>query len=277
MSNEFFEGVEQVEAYMAGKKAKLPVFYRSARSMTAVFPALIPELKKLIPDPRYKPAQIAPGIGAIHLTAFEYYDTDIDPYNEFAIGILLNDPQALKLPGYNLLHQLARFNFYTYIHHLPVTTDLALRGGIDIYNYPKFLAGIDFADTSQELTCHLSEKGDSILTFKGQKISATRSGIMKYFCHLYQFKQLQGAEFKVNARKYSVAPGVGAASLELGDFHPVAQELKKALLTTKPLVYIYIPEMQSILYGPDRLSVPLMVKLLRDNMGLPLEELASPK
>ncbi len=275
MHHDFFDGVEQVEATLIGKELKLPIFYRSARSMTAVFPASLPALKRMVPDPRYSPAQLAPGVGAIHLSALEYYDTDIEPYNEFAIGVLLNDPYVMPVPGYNMLRQLIRLNFYTYIHHLPVTTELALRGGIDVYNYPKFLAGIDFSDTDQALTCVLSENGEQILTLKGRKISATRSGIMKYFCHLYQFKQLQGAEFKVNAIKYSLIPGIGKASLELGTTHPVAQELKGALLSSQPMIYIYMPEIQCILYGPDRLSLPLQVRLMRENLGIPLEELTS--
>jgi len=277
MHHNFFEGVEQVEASMAGKKAKLPVFYRSARAITAVFPALMWNLKKLIPDPRYKPAQISPGVGAMHLTAFEYYDTDIEPYNEFAVGVLLNDPNLMEIPGYNLLRQLARVNFYTYIHHLPVDTEIALRGGVDIYNYPKFLSRINFTDTRQEVTCDLSEGGQDILSLSGKKIKANWSGIMKYFCHLYQFKQLQSAEFKVNAINYSVAPGPGNASLELGNSHPVARELRNTLLTTQPLLYIYMPDIQCILYGPDKLSVSLLVRMLQDNMGLPLDELSAQK
>ncbi|MBC7247194.1 MAG: acetoacetate decarboxylase family protein [Actinobacteria bacterium] len=275
MHHDFFDGVEQVEAQLVGKEAKLPVFYRSARAMTAVFPATVLALKKLIPDPRYSPAQMVPGIGALHLTAFEYYDTDIEPYNEFAIGVLLNDPHVLPVPGYNLLRQLIRMNFYTYIHHLPVNTEIALRGGIDIYNYPKFLADIAYTDSEQEVTCDLSQGGDLILRLTGQKISAARSGIMKYFCHLYQFKQLQGAEFKVNAIRYALVPAPGKVRLELGTSHPVAEELRRTLLTTQPLIYIYMPEIQCILYGPDRLSLPLLVRLLRENMGISLEELAA--
>lgn len=275
MHHNFFEGVEQLDALMGGKKVKLPVFYRSARAFTAVFPASLPAVKKMIPDSRYSPAQLAPGIAAIHLTAFEYYDTDIEPYNEFAVGVLLNDPNFINAPSYNLLRQLARSNYYTYIHHLPVTTDLALRGGIDIYNYPKFLAGINFSDTEGEVTCDLSENGEQILTLKGKKISANKSGIMKFFCHLYQSKQLQSAEFKLNGVKYGLVPGFGKASLELGSTHPIAKELRGALLSTQPFLYIYKPDIQCILYGPDRISLPLLVKLMQDNLGIPLDELAS--
>ncbi len=274
MHHDFFEGIEQVEATMAGKKAKLPVFYRSARSFTAIFPATVLSLRRLLPDSRYVPAQIAPGVGAIHLTAFEYYDTDIEPYNEFAIGVLLNDPQVMPIPGYNLLRQLLNLTFYTYIHHLPVTTEIALRGGIDVYNYPKFMAEIDFTDTEASVTCELKEKGELILRLEGKKVDTPRSGVMKYLCHLYQYRQPQGAEFKVNAIRYAIVPGFGKARLELGDRHPVALELRQTLLSTQPFMYMYMPEIQCILYGPDRLSLPLLVRLLRENMGIPVERLA---
>lgn len=270
MNHDFFEGVEQLDAIMGSKKVKLPIFYRSARAITAVFPASLPALKKMLPDSRYTPAQLFPGVGAIHLTAFEYYDTDIDPYNEFAVGVLLNDPHITGLPSYNILRQLARFNFYSYIHHLPVTTEVALRGGVDIYNYPKFLAGIDFSDSNEEVTCNLSENGEHILTLSGKKIVAEKSGVMKYFCHLYQSKQLQGAEFKVNARKCAIVPGMGKSTLELGSSHPVARELNEALLLKQPVLYIYMPDIQCILYGPDRLSLPLLLRLMRDHLGVDL-------
>jgi len=273
MEGDFFEGVEQIEAVMAGRKAKTPTFYRDARSFTLIFAAKLLALKRLMPDPRYIPAQILPGIGAVHLTAFEYYDTDIDPYNEFAIGVLLNSPYFLQIPCYNELRQLIQNSFYTYIHHLPVTTEIALRGGIDLYNYPKFLASIEFEDYAEWITCRLSENGQSICNLHGKKIPATRSGTMKFFCQLYQFKQPQSAEFKVNARQYAIVPGWKNSRIELGS-HSIAQELKELLISTTPLLYIYIPSMQAILYGPEHLSLAAIGLFMERGLGIPPAKLA---
>jgi hypothetical protein len=273
MKGDFFEGVEQVEAFLLGEKVKLPVFYRSARSFTAVFPASLFSLRRMVPDRRFVPAQLLPGVGGIHLTAFEYYDTDIHPYNEFAVGVLLNAPRFLQVPGYNALRQLVQGEFYTYIHRLPVNTEISLRGGVDIYNFPKFMAEITFTDTAEEVTCELREGGDLICRLSGRKVEARRSGVMKYFCHLYQSKQPQMAEFKINARAYTILPGPGNARLELGTSHPVAAELSRALLAPVPLIYIYNPDMQGILYGPDHLFMPLIYRMIRDNLGVDLESL----
>jgi hypothetical protein len=112
----FFDGVEQVDVWAAGTKVKLPIFYRAAKAHVAVFPASIFALKRLLPDPRFSPAQMLPGIGAVALACFEYHDTDVGPYNEVAFSVLLNNPDILTLPGYNMIRQLIRFNFYPYIY-----------------------------------------------------------------------------------------------------------------------------------------------------------------
>jgi len=265
----FFSGIDQVDLYLGEEIIKFPVFYRRARAYVATFPASIIALKRLLPDPRFTPAQVFPGIGVISLAAFEYYDTDIGPYNEFGISVALNNPNMLKIPGYNLLGQLLQYNFYAYIHHLPVTTEIALRGGVDFYNYPKFLASIDFIDTAGQVKCELKEKDDLICRFYGNKIPATKNTLMKFFCHLYQYKQPQYVEFKINALEYGLSFNSGDVELEIGTSHPVALELANTVLSKRAMMYIYIPRMEAILYGPEHLTAPLLKFVLEEGMKLP--------
>jgi hypothetical protein len=274
MPEDFFAGVDQLEAEIAGVRGKMPVFYRDARCFTLMLPARLLALRRLLPDPRFVPAQVLPGIGTVNLTAFEYYDTDIDPYNEFSVSILLNSNQFLQIPGYNALRQMLQNCFYAYIHHLPVTTEVALEGGIQLYNYPKFMASIDFSDTEEWVTCQLAVGGDLICRTKGRKIPAPRSDAMKYICHLYQYQQPQYAEMKVNARRYGMAWGQGNAELEVGTAHPVARELSSLLISEKPLVYIYVPSMQAILYSPEHISLASVAFFMESGFGLSLRDLA---
>jgi len=275
MPEDFFAGVDQLEAEIAGVRGKTPAFYRDARCFTLMLPARLLALRRLLPDPRFVPAQVLPCIGAVNLTAFEYYDTDINPYNEFSVSILLNSNQFLQIPGYNALRQMLQNCFYAYIHHLPVTTEVALEGGVQLYNYPKFMASIDFSDSDDWVTCELAVGDDLICRTKGRKIPAPRSGVMKYICHLYQYQQPQYAEMKVNARRYGMAMGQGNAELEVGTAHPVARELSSLLISEKPLVYIYVPSMQAILYGPEHISLASVAFFLEQGLGISLEDLAS--
>ncbi len=267
MEGDFFAGVDQVDVMMGDFKAKLPLFYRRGRGFSAVFPAPLWRVRQALPDRRFVPAQLAPGVAAVQMAAFEYYDVDIPPYNEFAMCIPLVSSSFQPLPVYNTLRQMLRMEYDVYFHHLPVTTEVAMRGGIDFYGFPKFLASIDFSDTQEWVECELKEEGELICTLRGRKIAAASSGIIKFFCHLYQDSQPQTAEGKMNARSYALNFNPTNAGLSLGTSHPIALELSKLLMSTRPLMYLYVPDFQLILYGPENLSLPLLKRSL-EAMGM---------
>jgi hypothetical protein len=96
---------------------------------------------------------------------------------------------------------------------------------------------------------------------------------MKYFCNLYQYQQPQYAEFKVNARKYSLSMKPDNAGLEVGPSHFMAREISRVLITTTPMMYIYVPSMQAILYGPEHLSLASVAFFLEKGLGVSVDEL----
>ena len=172
----FFDGVAQSEVAIAGEPARVPIFYYDGTATQAVFAARLGALRRLMPDPRFSPARLAPGLGAVAITCFEYRDTDIGPYNELAISVVLNEPWFLpNLPGLALVSSLRRRQLHAWVQHLPVTTEIARAGGVDFYNYPKFIAGIDFEESERRRTCRLSEGAEHILTLSGERIATPRA------------------------------------------------------------------------------------------------------
>lgn len=258
VQDDFFSGILQTDLTLPSGETKFPIFYRDARMFTLVLPANLIKLRKALPDVRLAPAQVMPGVGAMALTAFEYYDTDIRPYNEFSFGILLNAPYFLALPGYNMLRQYFAQLLNVYIYHLPVTTEIALRAGIDYWNYPKFIAGIDFSDTDSRITCDLSRDGEQILTMSGEKVQARNMGEMKFMCNLYQFRQPQIAEFKVNVVEGSVSWLPGNVSWAFNRSNDIGREISDLIIGNRALMYFYMPKIQCILYGPEYVPIPLM-------------------
>ena len=63
-----------------------------------MFPARLAALRRLMPDPRFTPARLAPGLGAVGLLCFKYRDSDIGPYSEVSISVALNDPWFDRAP-----------------------------------------------------------------------------------------------------------------------------------------------------------------------------------
>jgi hypothetical protein len=255
----FFEGVSQIEAALDGQPVKLPIFYYDGSAISAVFPARLKALRALMPDPRFSPARLAPGVGTVAITCFEYRDTDIGPYNELAISVPLNEPSsAPNLPGRAMIESLRRRQLHAWVQHLPVTTELARLGGVELYNYPKFIGGIEFEQTDTRRTCRLSEGQEHILTLSGALIATPRPQRFQLFSHLWMDHQPQGSEFKINAAAMGVSIGRGAAELELGTRHPIARELRSLLYSQRPIQYQYIPRFEGILYGPEHLTLPLI-------------------
>lgn len=258
----FFEGIEQVQLGYAGQTAGFPIFYYDGSEMTAIFPARLSALRALLPDPRFQPARIAPGLGTVSVTCFEYRDTDIGPYNELAIAIPLAGPgQGPNLPGVALTAASRRRQLHAFVHHLPVTTEVALQGGRVFYNFPKFVGGIDFSSDGDRWTCRLSEGAEHILTLRGRRIATPHAREMQFFSHLWMDRQPQSAEFRLNCLELGESMRRSSAELELGGRHPIALELGRLLVSRRPLQYQYVPRFEGILFGPEHLTLPLLERV----------------
>lgn len=258
----FFDGVAQSEVTIAGQPTAVPIFYYDGTSTSAVFAARLGALRRLMPDPRFRPARLAPGLGALAVTCFEYRDTDIGAYNELAISIVLNEPWFRpNLPLRAMVSGARTRQLHAWVHHLPVTTEIARVGGVDFYNYPKFVAGIDVEEHGRDRVCRLSEGVEHILTLTGARIATPRSEQVQMFSHLWMDRQPQRSEFKINALETGVSMRPGAASLTLGDRHPIARELAGLIAWRRPIQYQYTKRFEAILYGPERLSPALLGRL----------------
>jgi hypothetical protein len=199
----------------------------------------------------------------VAVSCFEYRDTDVGPYNEVAVAIPLNEPSfRANLPGRALWEGVRRGQMHSFIVHLPVTTEIALRGGIDLFNYPKFLAEIEFDESDGDRRCRLAEGRTPILTLTGPRLPAQGSDRLQRFCHTWMDGQPQQAEFALERLQVGTSKRPGAAVLELGDSHPIARELDRLLVSRRSLWYEYAPRFQAILYGPEHLTPALMELLV---------------
>ena len=71
-------------------------------------------------------------------------------------------------------------------------------------------------------------------------------------------RQPQSSEFKINAIQMGVSLRPGAATLELGERHPIARSWRACSLWRRPIQYQYMARFEGILYGTEHLSLPLI-------------------
>ena len=114
-----------------------------------------------------------------------------------------------------------------------MTTDIALRGGVDFYNFPKFMAQIDFAETPERRRCRLAEGDEHILTLSGPGFPTPRTDQVDWFCRLWMDGQPQTALFKINRLQVG-ATTRRTAVIEIGERHPIAQALDRLMAYEEP-------------------------------------------
>lgn len=249
MENNFFEGTAQWDVIIKNYPMKVPMFFYDNTSMTAIFTASTKKIKKYLPHPEMKPLELFPGKCLVAFMAFEYRKTDINPYNEFSISIPISFGRN-PVPGFSLLSSMIKKCFTAYIWHLPVTTEIARVGGVDVLGYPKIVAGIDFKKSSERLECTLSENGKMLVNMKGKVLPTGRGKRMTY--RTYSIKDGVTIEtyIHVNPIEFAQSRGNGAAEIEIGSGHQICDELKDVGLSKNPIVYQYSPLNQAILFFP---------------------------
>ncbi len=252
-NSEFFNGVIQWEMTSEefNLKGKLPVFYYDNTAMTAIYTASTAMVRRLLPRSDMFPVEVRRGRALAAFTAFEYRDSDIDPYNEFSISFPITFRKK-NIPGLTVLSMMARRYFTAYVWQLPVTTERARIGGVEMYGYPKFLADIVFSDEGSLLACTLSEGGKNILTLKGKKLKTSTEKVNRFKTYSIKDGVPLVANVYMNPREFGKSMSPKAAQLTLGD-HDISNQLRSLDLSDKPLFFQYMPMMEAILCGARNL------------------------
>lgn len=251
--SDFLKRIAQLELPMEpfDRKGKLPVFYYDNTSMTAAFTASTRKVRELLPDPNMQPLELLPGRCVVAFSAFEYRDTDIEPYNEFSIAFLMHYGRR-PLPGVGLLNGLFNRCFEAYVWQLPVTTEIARWGGVELYGYPKFVADIGFERKAESLDCVLSHEDRSILTLSGKVLPTKAEKPLRYRAYSMKDGIPLCANVYTNPLEYAQSLATGTATLTLGD-HAIAAALRELDLSTQPIMYQYCPRNELVLFGPRNL------------------------
>jgi hypothetical protein len=132
-----------------------------------------------------------------------------------------------------------------YIHHLPVTTEIALAAGVEFAGYPKFLANIEFEREAGWVTCRLAEGERHILNLAGRQLDLRAAPRARRHAFTVRNGRLLRSEIISGERGVGASRDASDVRLELGD-HPIAQELE-GLEIGGLLGYQYEREYQTIL------------------------------
>lgn len=246
---QFFEGILQRPIPEYG--VTLPIFYYQARSMTAIFTASTRAVSKKLPSSLH-PVELYPGRSMVAVSVFEYASSDIGAYNEVSVAALVNYGRK-GLPVISLLKQLIRNTFKAFIFHLPVTSETARKGAVELSGYPKFLADINFIEKENSLSCRMSVNGQDVLTFNGRKLKISQGPVTRTLVFNEKDGKMIYSNLYVKQDQFAQKMGGSSVQMEIGRNHEVCETLRALSLSPSPLLYQFSPQFQAILFDTKNL------------------------
>jgi hypothetical protein len=247
MNNEdFFKGIFQTEVKSGSYSIKFPVFYREVEYLSLFLLAPLDKIRGILPSKRMNPFRLTPWHSMFTITATQYKDSDLGPYNQVSIGIpFVLDHQTPIFTG--ILHKVPEVPLI-YTLHLPVTTEHSRDSGIEMANYPEFLAEINFTKENNWINCKADSEGQNILSLACRDIPVKLYPRQRVFTVTQKNDHLLRSEFNFSEAMVGVSKKQSDVRLEFGD-HPVGQKITE-LYSGKVLQYQYYPSGQAILSTP---------------------------
>lgn len=223
---------------LTGIRIVTPVRFLDFAMIAAEFYCSAARAQERMPSPRLRPVEPAPGRALVSLMGLAYRDVDVlVPYNEFAITIPVEYESAET--GESVLG--------LYYLHLPVTTEDARWGGVEIYGFPKYLSDIVFDDTKTTCRCRLRVGGREILCLEVTRIP-TQIQSWRTINYTVRGDQLIRSEFRAEGQ-LGEAEDPGGGWVVLGD-HPVAEELRALEMDLSCVRYQDMPRGSAVLTRP---------------------------
>ncbi len=230
LNKDFFDKFEYEKIEFIGDMHEIPAKYYDVFSIIALFPVSAKKLKKYLPSKKTKLVKPFPGISLMFIVAYEYKHISVlEPYNEVGIGFPLTfKDKNQKYEG-------------THFIHLPVTTELARKAGVDLLGYPKFIADINFEKNEYTTKCKLNHEKKNILT-----LEVPKEEVKETFTESQSFtvKDNKLLRIRVTSQGYSgSSKEKGKAILALGD-HPISKEIEDLLHKNESVGHAYEPRKQ---------------------------------
>lgn len=232
-------------AYVDGIRFAMPVDSAESAAMIAAFPCNYKAARALIP-----PADVHPfryfGKALLLVTVIDYRKTDIGRYIEYSIAIACTKgarPAPPLLPG---LFQRA-FGTGQFVHDLPVSTEISVKGGKGIWGMPKHQANLDFREGRAWVSSQYDLDGRMIGRIDVRVPKSFPLPVNMGAANYCQFRGMivrSWIYFRGKAGVHLMKPG--SARFVLGD-HPRAAALRALEHRPQPLFAAYIPDVKGLL------------------------------
>ena len=156
----------RTRARVGERETWLPAYFHDTAQFTTVHAASFDAVRRALPSDVVRPARWVDGSALVLVSALRHRHVTVEgrdgvvhtfePYGEMVVAALVGEGRSRRaLP-------FGRQDFF--VLHMPVTTREAHDLGRAVWNFPTFVADMDFRESPRDRAATLSEGGSEILT-----------------------------------------------------------------------------------------------------------------
>jgi hypothetical protein len=245
----FFEGLMRWDVPEFGLRS--PLFFTELSALAAVFHAPAPTVRALLPDPLLRPVEFLPGRALVVLSALQYVQSDLGPYNEFVVAF----PAAFgehRLPALDALRQGLGREGAAYAWRMPVSTARAAQAGAGIAGFPKVVADVRFVREGREQRAWVQHDGRLDVQLSVEADDSAGDRTLKLRSYTRKDGVTLQSLFVMRQTRWRDLLQPAAVRLALGD-GPLAEDLRRLGLSERPIAAHGCTEAQGLLFHPRNL------------------------
>lgn len=228
-----------------GQRVDVPVEVRSATMVGGTFTAPYTATQALIEYSGLQTTKVAGTLAVCMVSAVRYTDSDLGPYNEIALAVMV-EPHDGSGPG---VSGLATGNVTTFIHRLPVNQAFTCAAGRDIWGFPKWVSDISFQERPGRTDVVMIDDGEPAATISvDTRLSFPVPGSeMEMGCYSFREGVLRRTSWTMRLAQARMR--FGGVSVTIGEHNQLADDLRVLGFPKKGLVSQSVGHL-SCTFGP---------------------------
>ena len=181
-----------------------PLAFRDVHYMALLYRTDLGEVLRHLQDTELKPALFFLGKPVVAVGLIQYKESDLGAYNEIilSIPVVMKDHHASYLSNWiDLYAGFEKKKGGQHIIHIPVTSQVSVDGGRNLWGYPKTLEPIQHQFSQSRISSSLDDQdGNPIMTWKGSLGPGIIIPTMNLMTYSFMEDQLMKTNVDVKAK-----------------------------------------------------------------------------
>lgn len=231
-----------------GREVMLPLEVNACSVLLNAFLVDGKAARTLVDVPGYRLSVPLPGKALMVLLGVDYQDNPLGDYHEAAVLFAMEPSAGPRVPIVGALVNVLRGGPLTYVHKMPVTQEFTMHAGRFIWGFPKWVSDVQVRFSQDKASARFVDQNHLVFSIeapardKGAAPSQASRSL-----------SLRGGVTRTTAGTLSgrgVGFRLGGTAPEIGESHPLAQELRALGLPKRPLFSVSIRNATMRFSGP---------------------------